>query len=187
MPFSERLPGFRELLSLCDQFQDQSLPQPTKSFQIADDKRRIRVTRLNSRPYSSSSIRNIGGVRSRKRKDTFDREEQRKAKLENDPWSDKTRLTPKSVFCLGCERFIRLDRRNDYYPGLWLKHRELCHGIARAKKEANERQNLENESSEQKKYSKPSIDDEQAALILVEMMVKSRCFSDSDSCSSSSN
>ncbi|KAG7095507.1 hypothetical protein E1B28_006246 [Marasmius oreades] len=157
MPLSER-PGCREL----------SPKHQSLSF-ITDDDGRVPSTRLYSKPHPSFRA---GDVKSRKRKDTFDREEQRKAKLENDPWSDKTRLTPKSVFCLGCKQFIRLDRRNDYYPGLWLKHRASCLGIARAVKETNERRN--------KKYSKPPIDDEQAARILVEMMIRSRCFSHSD-------
>uniref|UniRef100_A0A0W0FQK3 Uncharacterized protein n=1 Tax=Moniliophthora roreri TaxID=221103 RepID=A0A0W0FQK3_MONRR len=171
------LPGCKELLSLGQlprqtYFRNRRLSLVEDFSQSYTDLGR-RCTR--HKPYPTrDDFGGSRGQRSRKRKDTFDREEQRKAKLENDPWSDKTRLTPKSVFCLGCKRVIRLDRRNDYYPGLWLKHRELCQGIARAKREANERQ--KQKEKERISQSKPSIDDEEAAKILVEMMIKNRCF-----------
>ncbi|KAK1233742.1 hypothetical protein PQX77_003089 [Marasmius sp. AFHP31] len=192
MPLTDKLPGCRELLSLCDQNQIYK-PVTVQTDMISikvpppflEDGRRARNTRQNSKPYSySCSGGSSGATKSRKRKDTFDREEQRKAKLENDPWSDRARLTSKSVFCLGCHRFIRLDRRNDYYPGLWLKHRALCHGIARAKKEeAIERQRENAMREEENLYSEPPIDDDEAAQILAEMMVRSRTFSDSDTSS----
>ncbi|KAF9261316.1 hypothetical protein L218DRAFT_502421 [Marasmius fiardii PR-910] len=163
MSLTERLPGCKDLLSLCDGYPQRrpvstEIPPVTlgpswsrSSLQFPDrSKVRVRFGRpegvhhfnrdRDRDPYPrrpSLSLRPISaGKSSRKRKDTFDREEIRKAKLENDPWSDKTRLTAKSVFCLGCRRDIKLDRRNDYYPGLWLKHRGLCRGIARARARA---------------------------------------------------
>ncbi|KAK7047157.1 hypothetical protein VNI00_006823 [Paramarasmius palmivorus] len=192
------LPGFKELLSLGQIPRPTSVRSPTHAHtsshpsaesqnrrpSLVDDlsqsqadptRRHTRAKPYDTRDRSLSPPRrerSSSSQHSRKRKDTFDREEQRKAKLENDPWSDKTRLTPKSVFCLGCKRVIRLDRRNDYYPGLWLKHRDLCQGIAKAKREANERQK-EQKPEETPRYS---IDEEEAARILVEMMMKNRCF-----------
>jgi hypothetical protein len=170
-----------------------SLVDDLSQSQVDPTRRRTRHKSYDTRDRSLSPPRrerSSSGQHSRKRKDTFDREEQRKAKLENDPWSDKTRLTPKTVFCLGCKRVIRLDRRNDYYPGLWLKHRDLCQGIAKAKREANERQvclspilllyisTYASARKDQKPEEAPrySIDEEEAARILVEMMMKNRSF-----------
>lgn len=34
----------------------------------------------------------------------------------------------KRVKCGPCNKWIKLDARNDYYPGLWLKHRRTMHG-----------------------------------------------------------
>ncbi|KAL0581643.1 hypothetical protein V5O48_000344 [Marasmius crinis-equi] len=193
MPLTEKLPGCRELLSLCDNFPRPALV-PTDMSPIKlpppslEDGRRIRSTRLTLKPYPSTpGTRVSGATKARKRKDTFDREEQRKEKLENDPWSDKSRLTPKSVFCLGCHRHIRLDRRNDYYPGLWLKHRGLCHGIVKARKEAAAERQIVKREEEKMYYSRPPIDDDEAAEILAGMMIKSRCFSDSDTASTYSS
>ncbi|KAJ3574746.1 hypothetical protein NP233_g1558 [Leucocoprinus birnbaumii] len=33
----------------------------------------------------------------------------------------------KQVFCKPCGKWIKLDARNDYYPGLWRKHRRTMH------------------------------------------------------------
>ncbi|KAL0060379.1 hypothetical protein AAF712_012830 [Marasmius tenuissimus] len=191
-----KLPACRELLTLCDRY-----PRAVSSLRSDID---IPPISLSSVP-NLRSVHTTGASQSRKRKDTIDREEVRKAKLESDPWSDKTRLTPKSVFCLGCKRDIRLDRRNDYYPGLWLKHRGLCQGIARMKAktprgmspavvDSDDAASFKDSSEEpeeriplrRKSKSHVSIDDEQAALILIELMSRGRTFSSSDSDSSSS-
>ncbi|KAF9457784.1 hypothetical protein BDZ94DRAFT_1272401 [Collybia nuda] len=52
---------------------------------------------------------------------------ERKAALEADEWA--TDVTKTSIFCKGCEKRIKLDKRNLYYPGLWTKHRDKCKGI----------------------------------------------------------
>ncbi|KAJ7624330.1 hypothetical protein DFH06DRAFT_1446058 [Mycena polygramma] len=53
---------------------------------------------------------------------------QRRAILEADYWADS--VTPHSVVCRGCEKTIQMDARNEYYPGLWLKHRDKrCEGV----------------------------------------------------------
>lgn len=49
---------------------------------------------------------------------------ERKAILEADPCGRN--VTPKTVVCNGCDTIIKLDRRGDYYPGLWVKHRDKC-------------------------------------------------------------
>lgn len=36
----------------------------------------------------------------------------------------------KRVCCRPCHKWIKLDARNDFYPGLWLKHRRTMHGSA---------------------------------------------------------
>jgi hypothetical protein len=54
-------------------------------------------------------------------------EEKRKKKLEADPMgSDVTEI---SIVCRGCNRQYSLDKRNKYYAGLWIKHREKCRGV----------------------------------------------------------
>lgn len=50
--------------------------------------------------------------------------EQRKMELEQDEYAKN--ITKKSVVCGGCRREISLDKRSDYYPGLWLKHKRKC-------------------------------------------------------------
>lgn len=50
--------------------------------------------------------------------------EQRKLELEQDEYAEN--ITTKSVICGGCHKEISLDKRSDYYPGLWLKHRRKC-------------------------------------------------------------
>jgi len=82
---------------------------------------------------NSPPVSRISHSRPRKRKGRCKTEAERRATLENDPWSDATRLTSNSVFCMGCKKDIKLDKRNEYYPGLWLKHRKLCPGIRSAK------------------------------------------------------
>lgn len=49
---------------------------------------------------------------------------ERKAILEADPCGRD--VTPKTIICNGCDKRIQLDRRSDYYPGLWVKHRDKC-------------------------------------------------------------
>jgi len=46
----------------------------------------------------------------------------RKKALEEDPLIDA--VEKKRVHCKICDKWIRLDGRNDYYPGLWKKHRQ---------------------------------------------------------------
>ncbi|KAE9398987.1 hypothetical protein BT96DRAFT_920466 [Gymnopus androsaceus JB14] len=48
------------------------------------------------------------------------------AKLQADPWSDASKLTPKTVFCRGCLKQVCLDKRFDYYPGFWETHKRRC-------------------------------------------------------------
>lgn len=36
-------------------------------------------------------------------------------------------VEPKQVFCKPCSKWIKLDARNDFYPGLWKKHRRTMH------------------------------------------------------------
>ncbi|KAJ7673790.1 hypothetical protein DFH06DRAFT_1318914 [Mycena polygramma] len=56
---------------------------------------------------------------------------QRYALLNEDPWTGA--VSPHSVVCRGCNKTIQLDARNDYYPGLWEKHRDgRCDGVKRA-------------------------------------------------------
>ena len=54
---------------------------------------------------------------------------ERKALVENDPWTVTESVEPKYVECAACRRKIRLDRRRLYYPGLWLKHKDKCISI----------------------------------------------------------
>ncbi|KAG6826246.1 hypothetical protein H0H87_007609, partial [Tephrocybe sp. NHM501043] len=51
----------------------------------------------------------------------------RQRALEADPWTIEVQST--LVLCRGCKRWIKLDQRNDFYSGLWVKHRGLCKGI----------------------------------------------------------
>ncbi|KAJ3933798.1 MAG: hypothetical protein NXY57DRAFT_776573 [Lentinula lateritia] len=52
--------------------------------------------------------------------------QKRIAKLQADPWSDASKLTAKSVFCIGCQKSVCLDKRFDYYPGFWETHKRRC-------------------------------------------------------------
>ncbi|KAG6872883.1 hypothetical protein C0995_005588 [Termitomyces sp. Mi166 len=70
--------------------------------------------------------------RTRKRKNCTDPNERRR-QLEADEWTLEVRST--IVRCLGCKRWIKLDQRNEYYSGLWDKHRDLCRGIKMMKGE----------------------------------------------------
>jgi hypothetical protein len=54
----------------------------------------------------------------------------------------------KRVKCGPCHKWIKLDARNDYYPGLWLKHRRTMHG--------NTAGNSPYSSSTRRKRSKPA-------------------------------
>ncbi|KAF8991890.1 hypothetical protein BDQ17DRAFT_1546701 [Cyathus striatus] len=56
----------------------------------------------------------------------------RKKMLEEDVWAGD--VTRTSVRCLGCGQIRKLDRRSDYYPGLWLKHRSKCKKIIEKEK-----------------------------------------------------
>ncbi|KAG7090998.1 hypothetical protein E1B28_010065 [Marasmius oreades] len=58
-------------------------------------------------------------------------ESQRRELLENDPWSDRSQLTPHSVYCRGCGRTLALDKNpaRKYYPGHWKHHRSRCTAI----------------------------------------------------------
>ncbi|KAG6830228.1 hypothetical protein H0H92_001668 [Tricholoma furcatifolium] len=64
--------------------------------------------------------------RPRERKNCMDVDERRR-QLEDDEWTLEVRSH--IVKCRGCEKWIRLDQRNEYYAGLWLKHQDLCRGI----------------------------------------------------------
>lgn len=66
---------------------------------------------------------------SRKRKKNVMDKGSRRQLIESDPWARNT--TSKSVECKGCGRTIKLDKRSDYYPGLWHKHRNKCPAIHR--------------------------------------------------------
>ena len=54
---------------------------------------------------------------------------ERRVLLEEDPWTVTDTLDPKHVQCAACGHTITLDRRRQYYPGLWLKHKARCGGI----------------------------------------------------------
>uniref|UniRef100_A0A0W0FRU0 Uncharacterized protein n=1 Tax=Moniliophthora roreri TaxID=221103 RepID=A0A0W0FRU0_MONRR len=58
-------------------------------------------------------------------------ESQRRSLLENDPWIDRSQLTPHSVVCRGCGRTLSLDKSptRKYYPGHWKHHRARCNAI----------------------------------------------------------
>ena len=45
-----------------------------------------------------------------------------------DPWIVRGSIEPNRVTCYGCGERFSLDKRRDYYPGLWTKHREGCVG-----------------------------------------------------------
>ncbi|KAG6840322.1 hypothetical protein C0991_007435 [Blastosporella zonata] len=62
----------------------------------------------------------------RKRKNCMDAVERRR-QLEADPWTLDVLAT--AVECKGCKRWIKLDQRNEFYAGLWTKHRNLCKGV----------------------------------------------------------
>jgi hypothetical protein len=57
----------------------------------------------------------------------------RKQQLEADVWCCE--VTETSVQCKGCWGVYRLDARNLFYPGLWLKHRSICRAIKKSKGE----------------------------------------------------
>ncbi|KAK6975097.1 hypothetical protein R3P38DRAFT_3377867 [Favolaschia claudopus] len=50
--------------------------------------------------------------------------EQRVALLKADFWAQ--RFGKHFVQCRKCQKEIRLDKRSEYYPGLWQKHRGRC-------------------------------------------------------------
>ncbi|KAG2749011.1 hypothetical protein P692DRAFT_201805410 [Suillus brevipes Sb2] len=68
-------------------------------------------------------------------------DDQRKRDLEEDEYAET--FTTRWVQCRGCHHTLKTDKRYNYYPGLWIKHRELCKGIRkmeREKKVAGERE-----------------------------------------------
>ncbi|KAJ3788253.1 hypothetical protein GGU10DRAFT_330941 [Lentinula aff. detonsa] len=73
--------------------------------------------------------------------------QKRIAKLQADPWSDPLKLTAKSVFCVGCQKSVCLDKRFDYYPGFWETHKRRCpfvqNGKLRQGKSVDHRDNSE--------------------------------------------
>ncbi|KAF9457615.1 hypothetical protein BDZ94DRAFT_1272695 [Collybia nuda] len=75
----------------------------------------------------SGSQSAVGPSRIRK-KNVMDKGTRRQL-IERDAWANNA--TPKSVECKGCGRTIKLDKRSDYYPGLWHKHRNKCPAIRR--------------------------------------------------------
>ncbi|KAJ7114878.1 hypothetical protein C8R44DRAFT_855510 [Mycena epipterygia] len=78
-----------------------------------------------------------------KRKKTARTEAERKAVLDNDPWTLSVGFT--DVVCRGCNRSIKLDGRCRYYPGLWNKHRERCVGVQKGRKALAKRERLKND------------------------------------------
>ncbi|KAG5729567.1 hypothetical protein E4T56_gene5149 [Termitomyces sp. T112] len=86
-----------------------------------------------SRKKRSRSDQKGPQQRIRKRKNCTDVDERRR-QLEADPWTLEVRS--RIVRCLGCKRWIKLDQRNEYYSGLWAKHRDLCRGVKMMKGEA---------------------------------------------------
>ncbi|KAJ8094081.1 hypothetical protein PM082_009972 [Marasmius tenuissimus] len=64
-------------------------------------------------------------------------ESQRRTLFENDPWIERSRLTPHAVVCKGCGRTLALDKNptRKYYTGHWKHHRSRCIAIS-IKKEA---------------------------------------------------
>lgn len=71
---------------------------------------------------ASASSEDLEAVTKRRKYETDMME--RKAILEADPFGRE--VTPKTIVCNGCDKRIQLDRRSDYYPGLWVKHRDKC-------------------------------------------------------------
>ncbi|KAF5362800.1 hypothetical protein D9757_010998 [Collybiopsis confluens] len=51
----------------------------------------------------------------------------RKAELEDDPLLDATKMCPGQVWCIPCQKYIRIDSRRQYYATLWFKHRGKRH------------------------------------------------------------
>ncbi|KAG6864373.1 hypothetical protein C0991_010109 [Blastosporella zonata] len=70
--------------------------------------------------------RGCGTQAPRTRKNCMDKME-RCRQMEEDPWT--LDVSSHAVKCLGCKHFIKLDSRNDFYVGLWAKHRDLCKSI----------------------------------------------------------
>ncbi|KAF9458535.1 hypothetical protein BDZ94DRAFT_101065 [Collybia nuda] len=64
----------------------------------------------------------------RRKKNVMD-EKTRRLLIERDSWGRNA--TSKSVECRGCGKTIKLDKRSQYYPGLWHKHRNKCPEIQR--------------------------------------------------------
>ena len=50
-----------------------------------------------------------------------------------DPFIVRGTVKPNSVVCAGCRQKIRLDRRNGYYPGFWVRHKHHCVGVQNLK------------------------------------------------------
>ena len=61
---------------------------------------------------------------------------ERKALLEADPYAYKVRVH--WIRCRGCDKDISLDKRSEYYPGLWIKHRRKCKEITKLREKVNE-------------------------------------------------
>lgn len=54
--------------------------------------------------------------------------EERRDTMECDPLLGI--VEAKRVYCKPCKKWIKLDARNDFYPGLWVKHRKTMHGFS---------------------------------------------------------
>jgi len=106
----------KESLSGPDQPVEDSMPAPhaSNTFPLASPEdiptRSHRIHERGAQPPTQKLKKNIMDWRVRKQV------------LEEDPLIDA--VEKKRVHCKICDKWIRLDGRNDYYPGLWNKHRE---------------------------------------------------------------
>lgn len=58
------------------------------------------------------------------RRGPYTKKDLRRVALEGDRWIAE--LHPRKVKCGGCFEWKQLDNRNDYYRGLWVKHKGRC-------------------------------------------------------------
>lgn len=79
-----------------------------------------------SHPRRSAKRTKLGVRKLRNRRSRTNKSElERLQELEQEPLLGNIR--PNEVFCLICEDWVALDRRNRYYAGLWYKHKAYRH------------------------------------------------------------
>ncbi|KAF8873144.1 hypothetical protein BD779DRAFT_1477158 [Infundibulicybe gibba] len=80
----------------------------------------------SNKPTSHARVHDALQIAKRKRTRKTMKKEARRDFLEKDRWTKSGTIQTTSVECKACGKTIQLDKRHEYYTGLWEKHRGTC-------------------------------------------------------------